>query len=164
MIQMNVLLPLAGRSSNSFVMDDRTRLPLGILTGVGFIGGSAILHRGDITVGVTTAATLWPVPVIGLCIGGGQSNLAWRELQSDSLRCEACIGSSRYCCANNARLSPSRLTATGPAMKSSIGKWRTTAFPSSAPEYRSAPENIASSFSISEKRGHHLELRCRYLF
>jgi putative Mg2+ transporter-C (MgtC) family protein len=72
MIQVNILLPLAGRSSNSFVMNDLMRLPLGILTGVGFIGGGTILRRGDITVGVTTAATLWVVTVIGLCIGGGQ--------------------------------------------------------------------------------------------
>jgi putative Mg2+ transporter-C (MgtC) family protein len=72
MIQLNILLPLAGRSSNSFVMNDLMRLPLGILTGVGFIGGGAILRRGDITVGVTTAATLWVVTVIGLCVGGGQ--------------------------------------------------------------------------------------------
>ena len=72
MIQVNLLLPTAGRSSNSFVMNDLMRLPLGILTGVGFIGGGAILRRDNITVGVTTAATLWLVTVIGLCIGGGQ--------------------------------------------------------------------------------------------
>src|ERR1700683_2605054 len=72
MIQVNLLLPLAGRSANSFVMNDLMRLPLGILTGVGFIGGGAVLRRGDITVGVTTAATLWVVTVIGLCVGGGQ--------------------------------------------------------------------------------------------
>jgi putative Mg2+ transporter-C (MgtC) family protein len=72
MIQVNILLPLAGRSSNSFVMNDLMRLPLGILTGMGFIGGGAILRGGDITVGVTTAATLWVVTVIGLCVGGGQ--------------------------------------------------------------------------------------------
>lgn len=36
---------------------DVLRLPLGILTGVGFIGGGAILRRGDVTTGVTTAAT-----------------------------------------------------------------------------------------------------------
>jgi putative Mg2+ transporter-C (MgtC) family protein len=72
MIQLNILLPLAGRPPHSFVMNDLMRLPLGILTGVGFIGGGAILRRGDITVGVTTAATLWLVTVIGLCIGAGQ--------------------------------------------------------------------------------------------
>jgi putative Mg2+ transporter-C (MgtC) family protein len=72
MIQVNLLLPTAGRTSDSFVMNDVMRLPLGILTGVGFIGGGAILRRGNIAVGVTTAATLWLVTVIGLCLGGGQ--------------------------------------------------------------------------------------------
>jgi putative Mg2+ transporter-C (MgtC) family protein len=72
MIQVNVLLPMAGRGPTSFVMNDLMRLPLGILTGVGFIGGGAILRRDNIVVGVTTAATLWLVTVIGLCIGGGQ--------------------------------------------------------------------------------------------
>jgi putative Mg2+ transporter-C (MgtC) family protein len=72
MIQVNILLPTAGRATDSFVMNDLMRLPLGILTGVGFIGGGAILRRGSMIVGVTTAATLWLVTVIGLCIGGGQ--------------------------------------------------------------------------------------------
>ena len=70
MIQVNLLLPMAGRASDSFVTNDLMRLPLGILTGVGFIGGGAILRRDNI--GVTTAATLWYVTVIGLCLGGGQ--------------------------------------------------------------------------------------------
>jgi putative Mg2+ transporter-C (MgtC) family protein len=72
MIQVNLLLPMAGRPPNSFVMNDLMRLPLGILTGVGFIGGGAILRRENIVIGVTTAATLWLVTVIGLCLGGGQ--------------------------------------------------------------------------------------------
>lgn len=72
MMQMNLLLPLAGRHPDSFIRNDLMRLPLGILTGVGFIGGGAILRRGDMIVGVTTAATLWLVTVIGLCMGGGQ--------------------------------------------------------------------------------------------
>jgi putative Mg2+ transporter-C (MgtC) family protein len=72
MIQVNLLLPTAGRPPNSFVMNDLMRLPLGILTGVGFIGAGAILRRESIVIGVTTAATLWLVTVIGLCIGGGQ--------------------------------------------------------------------------------------------
>jgi putative Mg2+ transporter-C (MgtC) family protein len=72
MLQVNALLNLQGRPPSSFVMNDLMRLPLGILTGVGFIGGGAILRRGNVVVGVTTAATLWLVTVIGLCIGGGQ--------------------------------------------------------------------------------------------
>jgi putative Mg2+ transporter-C (MgtC) family protein len=75
MLQVNLLLPLAGRTPDSFVMNDLMRLPLGILTGVGFIGGGAILRRDDIVVGVTTAATLWLATVVGLCFGGGQLGL-----------------------------------------------------------------------------------------
>jgi putative Mg2+ transporter-C (MgtC) family protein len=77
MLQMNYLLPLAGRPTDSFVTNDLMRLPLGILTGVGFIGGGAILRRGSLIVGVTTAATLWYVTVVGLCFGGGQMLLGW---------------------------------------------------------------------------------------
>ncbi len=77
MLQMNDLLTLAGRSGDSFVMNDLMRLPLGILTGVGFIGIGAILRRGSLVIGVTTAATLWYVTVIGLCFGGGQVLLGW---------------------------------------------------------------------------------------
>jgi putative Mg2+ transporter-C (MgtC) family protein len=72
MIQANILLPLGGKTQDSFAVMDPMRLPLGILTGVGFIGGGTIVKKGDLVVGVTTAATLWLVTVIGLCLGGGQ--------------------------------------------------------------------------------------------
>lgn len=72
MIQVNLLLAMAGKPADSFVTLDLMRLPLGILTGMGFIGGGAILKKGDVVLGVTTAATLWFVTVIGLCFGGGQ--------------------------------------------------------------------------------------------
>lgn len=72
MIQANLLLATAGRAPDSFISLDLMRLPLGILSGMGFIGGGAILKRGDIVRGVTTAATLWFVTVVGLCFGGGQ--------------------------------------------------------------------------------------------
>jgi putative Mg2+ transporter-C (MgtC) family protein len=75
MIQANVLLSVGGKTSGSFGVMDLMRLPLGILTGVGFIGGGAIFRRGDLVAGVTTAATLWVVTVIGLCLGGGQIGL-----------------------------------------------------------------------------------------
>lgn len=76
MLQVNLLLPLAGRASDSFVMNDLMRLPLGILSGMGFIGAGAIVRRhGNLVVRLTTAATLWFLTVIGLCIGGGQIGL-----------------------------------------------------------------------------------------
>jgi putative Mg2+ transporter-C (MgtC) family protein len=72
MIQANILLSIGGKTPESFGVMDLMRLPLGILTGVGFIGGGAILRRGTLITGVTTAATLWATTVIGLCFGGGQ--------------------------------------------------------------------------------------------
>jgi putative Mg2+ transporter-C (MgtC) family protein len=75
MLQANWLMNSVGKTSGSFVVLDLMRMPLGILTGVGFIGGGAILKRGDNVHGLTTAATLWFVTVVGLCFGGGQIEL-----------------------------------------------------------------------------------------
>jgi putative Mg2+ transporter-C (MgtC) family protein len=75
MIQANILLSVGGKLPGSFGVMDLMRLPLGILTGVGFIGGGTILKRGSLVTGVTTAATLWVMTAIGLCFGGGQLGL-----------------------------------------------------------------------------------------
>lgn len=72
MLQANILLPTADKPPGSFITMDLMRLPLGILSGIGFIGAGAILRRPNMVMGVTTAATLWMVTVIGLCFGGGQ--------------------------------------------------------------------------------------------
>jgi putative Mg2+ transporter-C (MgtC) family protein len=65
-------------------MNDLMRLPLGILTGVGFIGGGAILRRDDMVVGVTTAATLWLATGIGLCLGAASWHWGPRQRCSGS--------------------------------------------------------------------------------
>jgi putative Mg2+ transporter-C (MgtC) family protein len=75
MIQTNQLINSTGKAADSFVVMDIMRLPLGILSGIGFIGAGAIIKRGDLVVGLTTAATLWFVTVMGLCFGGGQIGL-----------------------------------------------------------------------------------------
>jgi putative Mg2+ transporter-C (MgtC) family protein len=80
MIQANLLMPTTGKASDSFVVLDLMRLPLGILSGMGFIGAGAILRKGNMVRGVTTAATLWFVTVMGLCFGGGQIALGWTAL------------------------------------------------------------------------------------
>ncbi|GGF59714.1 hypothetical protein GCM10007301_19320 [Azorhizobium oxalatiphilum] len=72
MICANLLLSQTGKEPGSFVQLDVMRLPLGILTGMGFIGAGAIMRRDDgFVLGVTTAATLWFVTVMGLCFGAG---------------------------------------------------------------------------------------------
>ena len=75
MIQTNLLLGTGGRAPDSFVTFDVMRLPLGVLSGIGFIGGGVILKRGDLVRGVTTAATMWFVTILGLCFGGGEIGL-----------------------------------------------------------------------------------------
>jgi len=80
MIQVNLLLPSVGKPSDSFVMLDLMRLPLGVLSGMGFIGAGAIVRRNDLVQGVTTAATLWYVTMMGLCFGGGQIGLGLAAL------------------------------------------------------------------------------------
>jgi putative Mg2+ transporter-C (MgtC) family protein len=50
---------------------DPTRIAAQIVTGVGFLGGGAILHyRGNVR-GLTTAASLWAVSAVGMAAGAG---------------------------------------------------------------------------------------------
>jgi putative Mg2+ transporter-C (MgtC) family protein len=72
MLQVNLLLPVTGKTSASFGVLDLMRLPLGILSGMGFIGAGAIVRKGRLVHGLTTAATLWFATVLGICFGGGQ--------------------------------------------------------------------------------------------
>jgi putative Mg2+ transporter-C (MgtC) family protein len=75
MVQANQLMATTGKTPDSFVVLDLMRLPLGILSGIGFIGAGAILRKDGLVHGVTTAATMWFVTVLGLIFGGGQLRL-----------------------------------------------------------------------------------------
>ena len=48
---------------------DVARLAAQVITGVGFLGAGAIIHRNSGTRGLTTAATIWIVMAIGLACG-----------------------------------------------------------------------------------------------
>ncbi len=76
MLEVNSLLSQAGKRPDSFPTLDLMRLPLGVLTGMGFIGAGAVMRKDGLVTGVTTAATLWFVTIVGLCIGGGQYRLS----------------------------------------------------------------------------------------
>jgi putative Mg2+ transporter-C (MgtC) family protein len=67
----NLLLSTTGKDQHDFAQIDVLRLPLGILSGIGFIGAGAIIKKEDIALGVTTAATMWVMSVVGLCYGTG---------------------------------------------------------------------------------------------
>jgi putative Mg2+ transporter-C (MgtC) family protein len=50
---------------------DTSRIAASVVTGVGFLGGGAILRTGVNVQGLTTAAGLWLVAAIGLSAGAG---------------------------------------------------------------------------------------------
>ena len=52
------------------------RIVEGLITGIGFIGGGAILHRGDRVQGTATAAALWGTGAIGIAVGIGSLDVA----------------------------------------------------------------------------------------
>jgi putative Mg2+ transporter-C (MgtC) family protein len=50
---------------------DVTRLAAQVLSGIGFLGAGAILRYGPNVRGLTTAASLWTMTVVGLAVGAG---------------------------------------------------------------------------------------------
>ncbi len=50
---------------------DPTRIIAGVVSGIGFLGGGAILRQGMNIKGLTSAAIIWTTSAIGLCIGAG---------------------------------------------------------------------------------------------
>jgi putative Mg2+ transporter-C (MgtC) family protein len=82
MLQANWLINSNGKPEDSFVVMDIMRLPLGILSGIGFIGAGAIVKKGELALGVTTAAMIWFVTVMGLCFGGGTNRPRFSRFRS----------------------------------------------------------------------------------
>lgn len=50
---------------------DPTRMGAQVVSGIGFLGAGAIMLRGEIIKGLTTAASLWAVAAVGLAVGSG---------------------------------------------------------------------------------------------
>jgi putative Mg2+ transporter-C (MgtC) family protein len=57
-------------SLHAFGAND-SRIAAQIVTGIGFIGAGAILHKDDHVEGITTAAGLWIAAAIGMGVGVG---------------------------------------------------------------------------------------------
>jgi putative Mg2+ transporter-C (MgtC) family protein len=55
---------------------DPTRVASQVVTGIGFLGGGAILRTGGTVKGLTTAATIWMNAAIGVAAGAGKFKLA----------------------------------------------------------------------------------------
>src|SRR3954471_23482459 len=55
---------------------DPGRITAQIVTGIGFLGGGAIMRYQDTVHGMTTAATIWVNAAIGVAAGAGELQLA----------------------------------------------------------------------------------------
>ncbi|MBB6731553.1 MgtC/SapB family protein [Cohnella zeiphila] len=69
-----MLLSMYGFSafiSEVSVRMDPARLAAQVISGIGFLGAGAIMRNGNIVKGLTTAASVWVVAGIGLCVGAG---------------------------------------------------------------------------------------------
>jgi uncharacterized membrane protein YhiD involved in acid resistance len=57
-------------------LGDPARIAAQIVTGIGFLGGGTIIQSRGTVLGLTTAATIWVVAAIGMCIGIGHPDIA----------------------------------------------------------------------------------------
>lgn len=56
--------------------ETRARVLQGVITGVGFVGGGAIVKTGGTVKGLVTAASIWNAGAIGVAVGFGRANIA----------------------------------------------------------------------------------------
>ena len=63
-------------SLNGFLGNNADVIAAGVVTGVGFLGAGAILHRHGGVEGLTTAATIWVAAGVGLASAAGLYILA----------------------------------------------------------------------------------------
>jgi putative Mg2+ transporter-C (MgtC) family protein len=55
---------------------DPSRIAAQIVSGIGFLGGGTIIQARGTILGLTTAATIWVVAAIGVCVGMGHYDIA----------------------------------------------------------------------------------------
>lgn len=67
-----ISLVMANSEADIGIKGDPARIAAQIVSGIGFLGGGAILQSKGNIVGLTTAATIWLVAAIGVWIGMGQ--------------------------------------------------------------------------------------------
>lgn len=71
LIVMGTYVFIAASMSVNSTMTDPSRIIGQVITGVGFLGAGVILARDGMVLGVTSAATIWVLAAIGVCIGIG---------------------------------------------------------------------------------------------
>lgn len=78
--------PLVAMASCGFVLvgpdldggttESASRVLVGLMTGIGFVGGGAILKRNDSVHGIATAASLWATGAVGAAVGFAAYDIA----------------------------------------------------------------------------------------
>ena len=76
--------PIVGMASCGYLLllgsqpdiDAQSRLLQGLITGIGFVGGGAILKEGSTVKGTATAASVWNAGVIGAAVAMNQYSIA----------------------------------------------------------------------------------------
>lgn len=78
LVCMGTTVFVLGCSAGGMDADAQSRVVQGIVTGIGFVAGGAILKLSDQRdiQGLTTSAGLWMTSAIGVCIGLGSLGLA----------------------------------------------------------------------------------------
>ena len=69
-----VFVSLAMSVNNN--MTDPSRIIGQVVTGVGFLGAGVMLAKGGMVLGVTSAATIWVLASVGVCIAVGGLSIA----------------------------------------------------------------------------------------
>jgi putative Mg2+ transporter-C (MgtC) family protein len=72
--------PIVGMASCGYMLilglhpdsGDQSRLLQGLITGIGFVGGGAILKDGGTVKGTATAASIWNAGIIGAALAAGR--------------------------------------------------------------------------------------------
>lgn len=72
-----ISIVMAASETGAGIKGDPARIAAQIVSGIGFLGGGAILQAKGNIVGLTTAATIWLVAAIGVWIGMGQLAVAF---------------------------------------------------------------------------------------
>jgi putative Mg2+ transporter-C (MgtC) family protein len=76
--------PIVGMASCGYLLvlgphpdsGDQSRVLQGLITGIGFVGGGAILKEGATVKGMATAASIWNAGVIGASVAMGRYEIA----------------------------------------------------------------------------------------
>ena len=67
---------MLGTSLPGVTSDGYSRILQGLITGIGFIGGGAILHDKGVVSGTATAASIWSIGIVGASVAFGRYDIA----------------------------------------------------------------------------------------